>query len=292
MVARRSILVSVVTALALVVSCSGNDPITYPPAETDEGLSGESIQHPVMALDFAEFVVNATLFSWDDLGQLDVSYSYDPATYTWTKTDSTIQRITVGGPGLPSTEILSPSVAALEIQFWGPGGPQKDLLTATSARMTVRIHQLHYVLDTSYPIDETYDVTVHFQTTFRLDTGSADTVVAEGTVEGWRDRTGDSGHPRLDFDGTAELEFDFPGHYVHCPAQHLSADIRVLADGVELDRFTGTFSADADAIDYEGMLLSGKGPGGFGIHGMRSCPDSATRTAPVPMDLEITRVGR
>jgi len=285
-VAGRRLVVALLVAVALSISCSGNDPIVFTPAGFDEGLSAEYLSQAVHNLLLARFVLDVTLFNWDVLDQLDGSWHYDAAAATWAKKDSSYQSVTVGTPGGGSTQIRNESVAAIEVRFFdGVGAPQESLITAARATMMLRIRQRRYALDPGYELDESYDVTSTFTTTFGLDAGSADTLVAPGSIEGWWIRNEGRDPPRVDYTGTVGLEFDHPDHYVRCPAEMLTADIRLSADGVELDRFTGVFSAAADGDAYTGDLASERGPWIYRMDGNRSCPGpTAARTPPKPIE--------
>lgn len=274
--------------LLLSVSCSGNDPLLYPQHGLDQGLTAAYVAPAVNGLTFARFVVNTTLFNWDVLERLDASWRYDAASASWAKTDSTWQSVTVGTSGGSSTEIRTETVTALEVRFLdGTGAPQESLLTAARASMSLRVRQRRFALDSTYVLDEAWDITTRFAGAFGLDAGSADTLVADGSLEGWWTHTEGSDRPRVDYEGTAVLEFDFPDHYVTCPAEKLSADIRIFDGGVELDRFSGSFGAIADDDAYYGSLDSNRGPWRYAIDGNRGCPAASE---PVPIELSIVRL--
>lgn len=282
---RASVLLGLALALPqLIAGCGGGHGISRPP-DTSQGVSADYVARPVHTIDFGRFVLGVTAYDWDAHGHLDSSWHFDGK--AWTKLDSGYSSTFVGAVGGPTVEVRDETVTSLVVQFFNQGRVEEDLMSADGARLHLRVRQRRYAVDPSVRLDEAYDISAVLASEFRLTAASPDTLRATGVVSGWWERAEGGGHPRVDYSGSVEMAFDFPGHYVACPAERMAADIRLLRQGVELDRFTGSFGAGAGEDAFTGALQSERGPWRFAINDDRGCP-GATSRAPAPAPLRMT----
>src|SRR5437867_4357985 len=129
------------------------------------------------------------------------------------------------------------------------------------------------------------DLPARASSEFGITNGSADHVVAPGSVMGWWERQVNLGRQRFDYGGTLGLELDYPGHFVTCPAEQLSADIAVFEGASQVDRYTGSFAASSDQNLYAGALVSDRGSGRYAIDEDRGCPPTESAAAPKRLEL-------
>jgi hypothetical protein len=266
---RRSLLA--LLALSLAVSSCGKESKQTSEPIVGPGVPSTYIAAPMHAIDFGRFVLTVLADSWDSGGGLDRSWHYDAGTGDWTKTDSTVQTVYVGGE--VTTQIRTENVVTLVATFSKAGLPHSDLMTADRVHLLVTIQQRRYSLNPAYPLTENYDLFAHLATEFSLAEGSADTIVAAGSVSGWWLDLVRSDGQRIRYAGHAQVVLDFPEHYVRCPGESMSASIAVTRDdGVQLDLFFGSFHADPGDGRFTGALESEWGTARFVIDEGRSCP--------------------
>lgn len=238
------------------------------------GVEPSALGPAVHALDFARFVTDVVLFDWSRNGRFDASWSYDPSAGVWRKVSDGTQTVHVGG-GLGSTEIDDRTTVTLNVQLLKRGAIQPDLLTADRARMDLVVRQHRYALSPDYPLEDGCDVLVSFHAELGLHSGTPDTLEAAGSLTGWADRTSGGLRWRAGYQGPATLRFEYAGGDASCPGQQLTADIRVLSGGVEVDRYRGVIAAAPGESRFAGTLRSENGAGGYGIDLDRGCPAAA-----------------
>jgi hypothetical protein len=255
-----------------------------------QGVSADYIAPVVRTLDFSRFVLGVVSYDWDTRDHLDASWTYGAGDGVWRRHDLSYQTEYVAAAGGPTVEIRDQTEVTLEARFSRRGVIQQDLMTADHASLDLSVRQRRYPVTPGAPLDQRYDVVTHFATEFSLIDGSPGAMRAPGSIEGWWVDAVKSGGRQVSYLGTAELRFDFPDHFVVCPLEQMTADIRLLDNGEELDRFSGTFGAGAGESEFTGALASARGPARFAIDSDRGCPaDGTPATAPGALRIRALR---
>jgi hypothetical protein len=283
-VARRSRrLVRVLLAAGLVLAaflpaCSRRYSAPLAPS-APQGVSADYIAPAVRTLDFSRFVLDVVSYDWDHRDHLDASWTYNPGDGVWRRHDLSYQVEYVAAVGGSSDEVRNETEVTLAARFSRRGVIQQDLMTADHATLDLSVRQRRYTVTRGAPLDERFDLTTRFATEFSLTDGSPGAIRAPGSIEGWWVNLQKSGGRRVNYLGSAELRFDFPDHFVICPLEQMTAEVRLFDNGRELDRFAGTFGAGAGENEYTGALASARGPARYAIRADRGCSSGGAPAA-------------
>lgn len=260
----------------LVIGCGEDDHPSNPATPTDTGVSAQFVSPAMGVVSFTHAVVTITASVWNEQQPFDASWHYDAGLTQWARADSGYSSESVSSPGGPTTEVRRWSVVDMRVEFRKAGVPQADYLTADQARMQLRVRQFTSTEGGPYVPPETYDITTRTSGQFGLTAGSADTIVMLGNVLGWWEHALVIGRQKFDYGGTIQIDLNYPDHFVICPDERMTADIYLFEDGVEVDRYTGSFSAAQDQEIYTGAIESERGPGRYVINRNRGCPTGTT----------------
>lgn len=256
-------------SLLLVLTSCGDDQLVDPPPP-DEGVDPAAISEAVHTIRMAGFVFDTTFLDWADGGSFDASWSYDAPSGTWTRSQLSYSPVYVGAAG-GVVEVRHELEVEIAAQLLARGAPQRELSSADRARVVLSVRRRLYATDEAYPLDDRYDMTVTLAAEGALVAGRVDAIEAEGELAGWSEAFASAPAMRLDFEGPVTVLLDLAEGTARCPAEWTVADIGVSAGPVGLDRYAGSFGADAGQEFIGGALESRDGPGRFAFDGHRTC---------------------